>query len=81
MEALISIKQISTIEAYKTQFEMLFNRARGLSNSYKLNCFLGGLKEEIRISVRILPSELSVSIWAGKDAGGKLDNHEKILEA
>jgi hypothetical protein len=54
MKALISIKQTSTIELYKTQFEILSNRVRGLSDSHRLNCFLGGLKDEIKIGVRIL---------------------------
>ena len=54
MKALINIKQTTTVELYKTQFEMLSNRVRGLSNSHKLSCFLGGLKEEIRMGVRML---------------------------
>jgi hypothetical protein len=54
IEALISIKQTSTVELYKTQFEMLSNRVKGLSDSHRLNCFLGGLKEEIKIGVRML---------------------------
>jgi hypothetical protein len=54
MKAFISIKQTSTIELYKTQFEMLSNQVRGLSDSHRLNCFLGGLKEEIRMGVRML---------------------------
>jgi hypothetical protein len=40
MEALISIKQTSTVELYKTQFEMLSNRVRGLFDSHRLSCFL-----------------------------------------
>ena len=44
MEALISIKQTSTVEFYKTQFKMLSNRVRGLFDSHKLSCFLGGLR-------------------------------------
>jgi hypothetical protein len=33
---------------------MLSNRVKGLSDSHRLNCFLGGLKEEIKIGVRML---------------------------
>ena len=54
MEALINIKQTTTVQLYKTQFEMLSNRVRGLSDSHRLSCFLGGLKEEIRMGVRML---------------------------
>jgi hypothetical protein len=54
MEALISIKQTSTVKLYKTQFKMLSNRVRGLFDSHRLSCFLGGLKDEIRMGVRML---------------------------
>jgi hypothetical protein len=54
MEALISIKQTSIVELYKTQFKMLSNWDRGLSDSHKLSCFLEGLKEEIKMGVRML---------------------------
>jgi hypothetical protein len=63
MEALISIKQVSTVELYKTQFEMLSNRVRGLSDSHRLSCFLGGLKEEIRMGVRMLNPQNLVAAY------------------
>ena len=63
-EALISIKQTLTLELYTTQFEKLSNRVRGLSDSYMLSCFLGRLKEEIRMGVRMLnPQNLVVAYW------------------
>lgn len=43
MEALIRLKQTSTMEDYKSQFEALSNHLRGLAESYKLSCFLSGL--------------------------------------
>ena len=49
MEAIISVKQTTTVEIYKTQFDLLSNWVRGLSDSHRLSCFLGGLKEEIRM--------------------------------
>nr|XP_034919250.1 uncharacterized protein LOC118052388 [Populus alba] len=63
MEALISIKQTTTVELYKTQFEMLSNRVRGLSDSHRLSCFLGGLKEEIRMGVRMLNPQNLVAAY------------------
>lgn len=63
MEALISIKQTSTVEVYKTQFELLSNRVRKLTDSHKLSCFLGGLKEEIRMGVRILNPHNLISAY------------------
>jgi len=63
MEALISIKQTSTVELYKTQFEMLSNWVRGLSDSHRLNCFVGGLKEEIKIRVKMLNPYNLIAIY------------------
>jgi len=63
MEALISIKQTSIVELYKTQFEMLSNWVRGLSDSHRLSCFLGGLKEEIRMGVRMLNPHNLVAVY------------------
>ena len=54
MEALIRLKQTSTVIAYKGNFEILSNGIFGLSKSHKLSCFLSGLKDEIRLPVRML---------------------------
>lgn len=54
MEALTCLRQITTVAAYKAQFEALSNRLRGLSEQYKLSCFLSGLKDEIRLLVSTL---------------------------
>ena len=40
MEALTRLKQTSTVVSYKGNFEILSNRIVGLSESYKLSCFL-----------------------------------------
>ena len=40
--------------AYKGNFEILSNRILGLSETHKLSCFLSGLKDEIRLPVRML---------------------------
>ena len=42
---------------YKGQFEALSNRIRGLSDSHKLSCFLSGLKDEVRLPVKVLKSK------------------------
>lgn len=53
MEALTSLKQIGSVEDYKTQFENLSNKLWDLSNIYKLSCFLSDIKDEIRLLVRM----------------------------
>jgi hypothetical protein len=42
---------------------MLSNRVRGLSDSHRLSCFLGGLKEEIKIGVRMLNPQNLVAAY------------------
>jgi hypothetical protein len=44
MEALIRLRQTSSISIYKTHFEKLSNRLKGLSENYKLSCFFKRFK-------------------------------------
>ena len=54
MEALTRLKQTSTVIAYKGNFKILSNRILGFFETHKLSCFLSGLKDEIRLPVRML---------------------------
>ena len=40
--------------AYKGNFEILSIRIMDLSESHKMSCFLSGLKDEIRLPIRML---------------------------
>ena len=52
---------------YKAEFEVMSNRIKGLSPLHKLSCFLSGLKDEIRLLVRILnPSTLNEAFGLAK---------------
>jgi hypothetical protein len=53
MESLTRLRQQTSVEDYKGKFEILSNRLRDLSEGYKLSCFLSGLKEEIRLPIRM----------------------------
>lgn len=53
MEALTRLKQSTTVATYKAQFEAFSNRLKGLPDGLKLNCFLRGLKDEIRLPLRM----------------------------
>ncbi|KAF5463495.1 hypothetical protein F2P56_019406, partial [Juglans regia] len=67
MEALTRLKQVSTVVIYKAQFEALSNRLRGLTESHKLSCFLSGLRDEIRLPVRMFkPLSLNVAFGLAK---------------
>jgi hypothetical protein len=67
METLTRLRQTTTVEAYKSQFEILSNQLKGLAEPYKLSCFLSGLREDIRFMVRMLnPSNLTVAFGMAK---------------
>ena len=52
---------------YKAQFEVLSNRIKGLSAAHKLSCFLSGLRDEIRLQVRMLiPKSLNEAFGLAK---------------
>ncbi|XP_075669683.1 uncharacterized protein LOC142639376 [Castanea sativa] len=54
MEVLTRLRQSSTVAMYKAEFEAVSNRIKGLSPLHKLSCFLSGLKDEIRLPIRML---------------------------
>ena len=54
MENLTKLKQVRSIFAYKGQFEALSNRIKELSEKHRLSCFLSGLRDEIRLPIRML---------------------------
>lgn len=61
-ETLTKLKQATTMEAYKTKFEVFSNQLRGLAESYKFNYFLSWLKEDIRFTVQMLnPPTLNIA--------------------
>jgi hypothetical protein len=53
MKLLTKLKQTHTIAAYKSQFETTSNRVRDLSDMHKLSCFMSGMKDEIRLAVKM----------------------------
>ena len=62
MEALTRLRQSTIVVAYKLEFEALTNRIRELSPRHKLSCFLSGLKDDIRLPVKMLnPSTLNAA--------------------
>lgn len=54
MECLTKLKKTSTVSNYKAQFEVISNRIKGLSESHRMSCFFSGLRDEIRLPVRML---------------------------
>jgi hypothetical protein len=53
MELLIKLKHVNSIEEYKGLFKSLSNRIRNLSSMHKLNCLMSGLKDEVRLAIKM----------------------------
>ncbi|GJT16234.1 reverse transcriptase [Tanacetum coccineum] len=71
--ALYKLKQTTTVTAYLTEFEALSNRVQGLSTANLLNCFLSGLREDIRRELFLLkPPTLHEAIGMAKLVEDKL---------
>jgi len=67
MEELMRLRQTSSVAEYTTQFEALSNRLRGVSDRNRLSCFLSGLKDDIRLPVRMLhPTSLIAAFGLAK---------------
>jgi hypothetical protein len=63
MESLTRLRQQTSVEDYKGKFEILSNRLRDFSEGYKLSCFLSGLKEEIRLPVRMFAPKMLLAAY------------------
>jgi hypothetical protein len=67
MKTLTRLRQTTTMEIYKSQFEILSNQLKWLGEPYKLSCLLSGLREDIRFMVRMLnPSNLTMAFGMAK---------------
>ena len=53
MESLTKLRHTTFVIAYKGQFKSISNRIRNLSDMHKLSCFMSGLKDEIRLAVKM----------------------------
>ena len=63
MEALSKLKQITTIDDYKERFEALSNKVRGIDDHNRVSCFLGGLKDDIRLPVRMFKPQTLLAAY------------------
>uniref|UniRef100_A0A2N9I2L9 Protein kinase domain-containing protein n=1 Tax=Fagus sylvatica TaxID=28930 RepID=A0A2N9I2L9_FAGSY len=75
MELLIKLKHVNSIEEYKGLFESLSNRIRNLSSMHKLSCFMSGLKDEVRLAIKMQgPRTLGEAYALAKIQEQYLDN-------
>ncbi|KAF8411843.1 hypothetical protein HHK36_004402 [Tetracentron sinense] len=62
VESLTKLRQVTSVEDYQTQFEFLANRTDGLTEPFMISCFMSGLKDDIRLTVKMFkPTTLSVA--------------------
>jgi hypothetical protein len=47
------LKQTSTVVVYQEAFERLSHRVDGLPETFLIGCFIAGLRDEIRLDVKI----------------------------
>lgn len=52
-EALTRLRQTTTVTAYQEAFEKLSHQVDGLPESFLVGCFVAGLRDEIRLDVKI----------------------------
>ena len=66
-EALTRLKQTSTVVVYQEAFERLSHRVDGLPETFLVGCFIAGLKDEIRLDVKIKqPKTLAETIGVAR---------------
>ena len=66
-EALTRLKQTSTVATYQETFEMLSHRVDGLPENYLIGCFIAGLRDDIRLDVKLKkPRTLADTIGAAR---------------
>jgi hypothetical protein len=63
METLSKLHQEGSLEDYKNQFDFLALKVHHLPDEHKLSCFLGGLKNEIRLPVRMFKPKSLVETY------------------
>jgi hypothetical protein len=64
MENLSKLKQEGPLEDYKNQFDILALKVHRLPDEHKLSCFLSGLKDEIRLPVRMFNPKSLVEAYS-----------------
>jgi hypothetical protein len=64
METLSKLKQVGWLDDYKNQFDTLALKVHAMPKAHKLSCFLGGLRDEIRVSVQMFNPGSLVSAYS-----------------
>ena len=74
--ALTKLHQTIIVKEYQNQFEKLANHIEGLDDAFFTSCFISGLKEEIRLEVKMFnPKTMMDAIALAKLAKDKANAH------
>ena len=74
--ALTKLRQITIIKEYHNKFEKLANHNEGLDDAFFTSCFISGLKEEIRLEVKMFnPKTMMDAIALAKLTEDKANAH------
>ncbi|GKA93441.1 RNA-directed DNA polymerase, eukaryota [Tanacetum coccineum] len=75
--ALFKLKQTSSVTEYQRLFEKICNRVSNLASSSILNCFISGMKYEIRRELKLLkPTTITEAIGQAKLIEDKLRDYK-----
>nr|ABD78322.1 polyprotein [Primula vulgaris] len=78
LDQLIKLKQRNSVKEYKSDFEIISNRVKDLSEEHKLTYFICGLKEEIGLTVKMLfPKSIETAFSIAKYQEEKLHLEKK----
>ncbi|XP_038704764.1 uncharacterized protein LOC120000718 [Tripterygium wilfordii] len=80
MEALFKLQQTGSLKDYVREFRRLATRTVGLSPEMLKNCFLGGLKDELRYDVKLWkPESVHDAIAIALQIDSKLNSNSRNL--
>ncbi|XP_041009333.1 uncharacterized protein LOC121253378 [Juglans microcarpa x Juglans regia] len=65
--AFTKLRQTSAVEDYQTEFEILSNKIKGLSDEFRNSTFISGLRDDLKIMVTMLkPNTISAAFGLAK---------------
>ena len=78
-EELFKLQQGGTVADYLNEFDRLSTRISGLSEASLISCFVGGLREDIRLNVKCFqPINLSMAISLAKLQESRVEAKKKL---
>ncbi|XP_076908515.1 uncharacterized protein LOC143565426 [Bidens hawaiensis] len=81
-KSLSRLKPTTTVAVYQEAFEKLSHQVDGLPESFLIGCFIGGLKEDIRIEVKLNnPKQLHKAIGIARLVEDKMNLGRELSSA